>query len=207
MQHFLRGLQRDRAAEQVGVRDQPVQRAFQLAHVGGDLVGQELHHLGRHGDAGARSPWPPGSRCAARRWWHAGRPPCRSRAGCAAGRPGRTRSDGDLSADTTICLPASTSALKVWKNSSCVLSLPMRNCRSSIISTSTLRSCSLNSHRGLAADRRDEAVHELLGRHIGHRDRLAAMRPLPLRVSHAPRRWRASGGSCPGRRRRTGTAD
>ncbi len=55
------------------------------------------------------------------------------------------RSEGDLSADTTICLPASTRALKVWKNSSCVLSLPMRNCRSSIISTSTLRSCSLNS--------------------------------------------------------------
>ena len=55
------------------------------------------------------------------------------------------RSDGDLSAETTICLPASTRALKVWKNSSCVASLPMRNCRSSIISTSTLRNCSLNS--------------------------------------------------------------
>ena len=54
-------------------------------------------------------------------------------------------SAGDLSADTTICLPASTSALKVWKNSSCVLSLPIRNCRSSTISTSTLRNCSLNS--------------------------------------------------------------
>ena len=55
------------------------------------------------------------------------------------------RSEGDLSAETTICLPASISALKVWKNSSWVLSLPIRNCRSSIISTSTLRSSFLNS--------------------------------------------------------------
>ena len=55
------------------------------------------------------------------------------------------RSEGDLSAETMICLPASTRALNVWKNSSCVLSLPIRNCRSSIISTSTPRSSPLNS--------------------------------------------------------------
>ena len=45
----------------------------------------------------------------------------------------------------TICLPSSTKALNVWKNSSCVLSLPMRNWTSSTISTSTERMLSLKS--------------------------------------------------------------
>jgi hypothetical protein len=39
----------------------------------------------------------------------------------------------------------SISALKVWKNSSWVDSLPLMNCTSSISSTSTERNCSLNA--------------------------------------------------------------
>ena len=38
-----------------------------------------------------------------------------------------SRSEGDLSAEITICRFSSTSALKVWKNSSCVDSLPLMN--------------------------------------------------------------------------------
>ena len=56
-----------------------------------------------------------------------------------------SRSEGDLSAEITICRFWSTSALKVWKNSSWVESLPLMNCTSSIISTSTERNCSLKS--------------------------------------------------------------
>lgn len=56
-----------------------------------------------------------------------------------------SRSDGDLSDEMTICRPWSTRALKVWKNSSWVDSLPLMNCTSSIISTSTERNCSLKS--------------------------------------------------------------
>jgi hypothetical protein len=54
-------------------------------------------------------------------------------------------SPGARSAEITICLFWSTSALKVWKNSSCVLSLPAMNCTSSTISTSTDRNSSLKS--------------------------------------------------------------
>ena len=56
-----------------------------------------------------------------------------------------SRSDGDLSAEMTIWRFWSTSALKVWKNSSCVESLPEMNWTSSIISTSTERNCSLKA--------------------------------------------------------------
>ena len=49
-----------------------------------------------------------------------------------------------LSAEIITCRPSSTSALKVWKNSSWVESLPLMNWTSSIISTSTERNCSLN---------------------------------------------------------------
>ena len=56
-----------------------------------------------------------------------------------------SRSEGDLSAEMTICRPCSTRALKVWKNSSWVEYLPMMNCTLSIISTSTERNCALKS--------------------------------------------------------------
>ena len=46
---------------------------------------------------------------------------------------------GGRSLVITICFCASCSALKVWKNSSCVRSLPARNWMSSISSTSTSR--------------------------------------------------------------------
>ena len=54
-------------------------------------------------------------------------------------------SPGAESAEMTICLFWSTSALNVWKNSSCVESLPAMNCTSSTISTSTERNSSLKS--------------------------------------------------------------
>jgi hypothetical protein len=77
------------------------------------------------------------------------------------------RSFGALSAEMMICFPASISALKVWKNSSCVLSLPIRNCRSSTMSTCDGAELGLELHGVVRAQRRDEAVHELLGRHVG----------------------------------------
>ena len=46
---------------------------------------------------------------------------------------------GGRSLVTTICLFALWSALKVWKNSSCVLSLPARNWMSSMRRMSMLR--------------------------------------------------------------------
>ena len=52
-------------------------------------------------------------------------------------------SDGLRSAEITICRPRSTSVLKVWKNSSWVLSLPPMNWTSSTISTSAERNSSL----------------------------------------------------------------
>ena len=54
-----------------------------------------------------------------------------------------SRSDGDLSAEMTIWRPWSTRALKVWKNSPWVESLPAMNWTSSISMTSTERNCSL----------------------------------------------------------------
>ena len=52
-------------------------------------------------------------------------------------------SPGARSAEITICFCWSTSALKVWKNSSWVESLPEMNCTSSTISMSTERNISL----------------------------------------------------------------
>ena len=46
---------------------------------------------------------------------------------------------GGRSEVTTICFPASYRQLKVWKNSSCVLSLPAMNWISSMSSRSALR--------------------------------------------------------------------
>ena len=51
LQHFLAGLQRDVAPDQGRMGDDAVERAFQLAHRGGDLVGEEFEHLGRDRDA------------------------------------------------------------------------------------------------------------------------------------------------------------
>ncbi len=53
------------------------------------------------------------------------------------------RSDGLRSAEITICRPRSTRVLKVWKNSSWVLSLPLMNWTSSTMSRSTERNSSL----------------------------------------------------------------
>ena len=52
-------------------------------------------------------------------------------------------SAGERSAEITICLPWSIRALNVWKNSSCVLSLPAMNWTSSTINTSTERNSCL----------------------------------------------------------------
>ena len=55
------------------------------------------------------------------------------------------RSDGDLSAETTTWRRLPTSSSKVWKNSSWVDSLPLMNCRSSIINRLTERNRSLKA--------------------------------------------------------------
>ena len=52
VENLMRCFQRDRTIEQVGMGDQPIQRPFQFADVGGDLMGEEFHHLHRHIDAG-----------------------------------------------------------------------------------------------------------------------------------------------------------
>src|SRR5690625_7416653 len=46
---------------------------------------------------------------------------------------------GGRSLEISICLFSSCNVLKVWKNSSCVCSLPARNCISSTSNISTLR--------------------------------------------------------------------
>ena len=48
VQHVLRHLDGDLAADQLAVGDDPVQRALELADVGADLVRQELEHRDRH---------------------------------------------------------------------------------------------------------------------------------------------------------------
>ena len=85
LQHFLRALERDRAADQVGMREEAVEAALELADVAGDLVRQEFQHLGRDRHAAASPPWTRGWRAAARRSSRAGRRPCPSRGACAGG--------------------------------------------------------------------------------------------------------------------------
>ena len=51
MQHFLSGFQGNVAADQLGVGDDPVKSAFELAHVGGDLVAEKLGDLARNFNA------------------------------------------------------------------------------------------------------------------------------------------------------------
>ena len=79
-----------------------------------------------------------------------------------------SRSEGDLSAEITICRFWSTSALKVWKNSSWVESLPLMNCTSSIISRSTERNCSLKSIVDLKRSARMNWYMNFLGRQVDH---------------------------------------
>ena len=43
VQHFLSGLQCHIAADQLGMSNHPVQRAFEITHVRGDLMGEEFH--------------------------------------------------------------------------------------------------------------------------------------------------------------------
>ena len=50
-----------------------------------------------------------------------------------------TMSFGGRSAESTNCLPCWWSSLKMWKNSSCVFSLPPKNWTSSMIRMSTPR--------------------------------------------------------------------
>ena len=163
------------------MRDQAVQRALQLADVGGDLVRQELQHLGRH-----RHPAACGLGLQDREAQLVGRGVQVGHH--AAAQPGAQPVLDVRAGPRATCrrtprsaCPARPAQLKVWKNSSCVLSLPIRNCRSSTISTSTLRSVSLNSMVFWLRMRGDEAVHELLGGHVGDRigSRSSRSRELP----------------------------
>ena len=48
VQDLMNRFQRNGSPEQVGVGDETVQRAFELSHVGGDLVGQIFQYLRRY---------------------------------------------------------------------------------------------------------------------------------------------------------------
>ena len=82
---------------------------------------------------------------------------------------------GERSLAITICFIDSCSALKVWKNSSCVRSFCARNWMSSISSTSILRNLSRKTGHLVVAQRVDHLVGELLARHVADR-----------RLRHAP---------------------
>ena len=51
VQQLLRAFERDLASNQLHMRADAVQRAFELTYVRHDLVGEKLKHLWRHGDA------------------------------------------------------------------------------------------------------------------------------------------------------------
>ena len=84
-----------------------------------------------------------------------------------ASRPGISL--GGRSEVRTICLLASYSALKVWKNSSWVVSLPSRKCTSSTRKRSTSVAVAAPELRhGPAVDALDDFVDELLGADVEH---------------------------------------
>ena len=102
---------------------------------------------------------------------------------------------GGRSLVITIWPPRLWSALKVWKNSSCVLSLPAMNWMSSISRMSTAAVLVAELFAASLADGVDQVVGERLRRDVD--DRAA-----PRHREHVRGRWRAAGGSCPARRRR-----
>ena len=156
-------------------------------------AGERLVEDGGDGeDAGERALEPPdvardarSRSCAARRARAAGRP--RRRRSARAGRPGcggpgaststvrphskrsrrrcsrRSSEPGGRSLDSTICLPAANSALKVWTNSSSVRGLPSRTWTSSIRSASRPAVALLEALGPFGAQRGDELAGEALG--------------------------------------------
>ncbi len=98
---------------------------------------------------------------------------------------------GDRSLAITICFIVSCRALKVWKNSSWVRSLPVRNWMSSISSTSTPRNRSRKLSHLVVAQRVDHVIRKLLARHVADgRLRLAPLHLVPdglhqMRLAHA----------------------
>ena len=141
--------------------------------------------------------WRRGSRTRAARSGRA----CPTRTASRAGRRGPSAPSGCRSLERTICTWCSWSALKVWKNSSAVLSLPARNCTSSTRSARALAvlAAELVHEPALARGRLDELVRVALGGDDGD----AAAR---LLSEDLVRRWRGGGGSCRGRSRRAGRA-
>ena len=95
---------------------------------------------------------------------------------------------GYLSAVRTICLCDSRSALNVWKNSSCVLSLPARNWMSSIEQHVAALAVLATELVDLpVADAVDVLVHERLGLEVEDA-------PLRVLLADADDRWRAEVG-------------
>ncbi len=173
VQHLLRRLQRDRTAEQVGVRDQAVERALQLAHVGGDLVRQELQHLRRHGDAGAcrlglqdRDAQLEGG--GVQVGDHAAAEP-RAQPVLEPGQVGGrlVGGDDDLLAGID---------QRVEGVEELLLRIVLADQELQVVDHQHVDRAQLvlELDRLLRADRGDEAVHELLGRHVGDRDGAAA---------------------------------
>ncbi len=131
------------------VREQPVDRAFEIAAVRADGARDEgEHRAARPRNAAAsrarRRCAPRGSSAAAarraRRSRRTGRTPRRERTRSSSA----SRSFGGRSAATITSRPASSSALSAWPNSAWIV-LPCRNCASSKIRRSMARSRSLKA--------------------------------------------------------------
>ena len=90
---------------------------------------------------------------------------------------------GGRSLESTICLLALCSVLKVWKNSSCVDSLLARNWMSSTSRMSIVAVALAEASRLAVADGVDELVGELLRAHVPHPGAgVEAARVVPDRV-------------------------
>ena len=81
---------------------------------------------------------------------------------------------GGASLLMTICLAESNSALKVWKNSVCVLSLPAEELHVVDEQHVDVAVALAEVEDPLVAERVDHLVHEALGRDVGQPQRLRA---------------------------------
>ena len=175
------------------------QRALERADAGGHAARDLGEHLGRHLDAvepGALGEDRPPHLDLGRVELD-DEPRAEALRSGASSRPGM--SSGARSEVITSWRPASSSALKVWKNSSRVASRPARNWTSSISTTSALRKRCLKSAVLLPPHGLDELARELL-------DRGVADPAGPSRTARRSCRWRAGGASCRSRASRGGRA-
>ena len=180
-------------AGQHGVGDQAVQRPFQLADAGAEVVGD----VGEHRRRARPRPAPAALALRiARRVAGSGASsfttiPPRNRVASSSVSLAICR--GCWSAARTIGTPSAIRALNVWRNSSCVARLAARKWMSSTTSASAPRYRDRNDLSGAASHGVEEAVGERLGRDV-HEPQSRPTRP----QTHA--RSLRAGASCPGRR-------